>query len=185
MFKRRLSQKTDYAQRLNLLRSKTTRLVIRKSLNYVKVQFINSVNGQDSVALEMNSKLIKKFGWKLHTANVPASYLCGLLAGINALKNNIKEAVVDIGLNNSIKGNVLFSAAKGVKDAGVKISIGENILPSKDRITGKHIADYASLLKKNDKEYKKQFSSYLKNGINPEDAVKHFEEVKNNIQVKK
>jgi len=37
-------------------------------------------------------------------------------------------------------------------------------------------------LKENDPErYEKQFSSYLKNGLKPENISKHFEEVKNKI----
>jgi len=56
------------------------------------------------------------------------------------------------------------------------------VTPSKERIEGKHIADYAGALKKNDiNKYKKQFSAYLKNNLEPEKIVEHFNDVKARI----
>ena len=46
---------------------------------------------------------------------------------------------------------------------------------------GKIISDYASKLSENKEAYEKQFSSYLKNKIKPEDLPKHIEEVKSKI----
>ena len=60
------------------------------------------------------------------------------------------------------------------------MAIGNNILPSMDRIKGKHIAEYAKKLKGSDR-YNRQFSSYNKNHMTPEDLPKHFDEAKEKI----
>ena len=66
-------------------------------------------------------------------------------------------------------------------DAGLKVPYSKEILPTKERIMGKHIEDYAGLLKKEDSLFKKQFSGYLKNSKDPLNMTKNFEEAKNNI----
>lgn len=181
-FNRRQEEKTDYVQRLGLLKSGKPRLVIRRSLNNFHIQLITNDTDGDKTVVEMFSKALHKYGWKGHCGNVSAAYLTGYMTGLNARKQNIKEAVVDLGLQTSVKGSSLYAAALGAKDAGLSINIGKEILPHMDRILGKHIAHYAASLKGQDK-YKKQFSAYLKKGLNPEELSKHFEEVKRNIEV--
>ena len=56
-----------------------------------------------------------------------------------ALAQGAEEAVLDIGLAASTPGNRVFSALKGMVDAGLDIPHGENILPDEDRINGSHI----------------------------------------------
>jgi len=41
----------------------------------------------------------------------------------------------------STPGNRVFSALKGMVDAGLEIPHGENVLPDEDRISGAHIGD--------------------------------------------
>ncbi|MBI5061804.1 MAG: 50S ribosomal protein L18, partial [Candidatus Aenigmarchaeota archaeon] len=78
--------------------------------------------------------------------------------------------------------NAIYALVKGPNDAGLKVPVGEEILPSKERISGKHIADYAAKLRvENPVVYQKQFSAYLKNDVKPEDISKHFEDVKHRI----
>ncbi|MBS3051599.1 MAG: 50S ribosomal protein L18, partial [Candidatus Aenigmarchaeota archaeon] len=115
-----------------------------------------------------------------HCGNVSAAYLTGYLAGLSALKQGIKEANVDIGLQMSVKGSALFAVAAGARDAGLSVPIGKEIVPSTDRIKGRHVADYAQKIKGTDK-YQKQFSSYIKNQLAPEDLPKHFDEIKEKI----
>ena len=152
-FKRRRENKTNYRKRLALLKSKKTRLVIRRSLSNISVQFINFVPEGDQTVAEANSTELKKLGW-VRTGNVPASYLTGLLAGKKAKNKKIEEAVLDMGLQISTKGSRIYAALKGVLDSGIKVPCSEEILPSEDRIKGRHIS----------KDLEKQFEE-IKNKI--------------------
>ncbi len=135
--KRRRKQKTDYRLRLRLLKSGKPRLVIRKSLDNIRVQFINfNIDGDRTEASAFSPEL-KKLGWTHGTGNIPAAYLTGFIAGS---RTKIKEAVLDIGMQMSTKGSRIYAALKGVIDAGVKVPHSEEILPSMDRIMGKHIS---------------------------------------------
>jgi large subunit ribosomal protein L18 len=152
-FRRRRENKTNYRKRLALLKSKKTRLVIRRSLSNISVQFINFMPAGDQTIAEANSTELKKLGW-IRTGNVPASYLTGLLAGKKAKNKKIEEAVLDMGLQISTKGSRIYAALKGVLDSGIKVPCSEEILPSEDRIRGKHIS----------KDLEKQFDE-VKNKI--------------------
>ncbi|MFA4819736.1 MAG: 50S ribosomal protein L18 [Candidatus Aenigmatarchaeota archaeon] len=180
-FDRRRKKKTDYVQRLALLKSDKPRLAIRKTLNNFHLQVIILETTGDRTEVEVFSKALKKYGWKGHGGNLPAAYLTGYLAGLMALKKNIKEANVDIGLQMSVKASGLYAAAAGARDAGLIIPLGKEAIPKMDRISGKHIAEYAQKLKSDGEKYKKQFSGYIKAGLQPEDLPKHFQEVKDKI----
>jgi len=181
-FRRRREGKTDYRLRLNLLLSKKPRLVVRKSLNNISAQIISYDEKGDKVLISAHTKELVKMGYKGHCGNLPAAYLTGLLLGKKALKEGYEEAILDIGLHGATKGAAVFAILKGAVDAGMDIPYGESILPEESRINGTHIKEYAELLKEEDsEEYNKQFSKYLKNGLNPEDLPEHFEEIKNKI----
>lgn len=139
-FKRRMERKTNYRKRLALIKSGKVRLVIRKSLSNISVQLINfNPNGDQTLASAVSTEL-KKFGWT-KTGNIPAAYLTGLLAGKKAKEKNVKEAVLDLGIQTSTKGSRIYAALKGVLDAGVNVPHSKDILPSEDRINGKHISE--------------------------------------------
>jgi large subunit ribosomal protein L18 len=180
-FRRRRKGKTDYRQRLSLLKSGKHRLVVRKYANSIRIQFVKSDGFADVTEYECTSKILKKFGWQAHGGSVSSSYLCGLVAGFEARKKNISEVVLDIGRHISVKGSSLYAAALGVKDSGIRINIGKKIVPTPERISGRHIAEFAKILKKDRVRYEKQFSAYLKSGFDPERIPEHFEEVKNKI----
>lgn len=183
-FRRRREKRTDYNRRLNLLRSGKTRLVVRKTLRHYLVQFVDYTPQGDKVVVAANSLELKKFGWLMPTGNLPAAYLTGFLCGLKA-KGKVKEAVLDIGLYDSTKGGTIYAVLKGAVDAGIEIPHDAAILPSADRINGKHIADYAEMLKKSDHaEFKKRFSSYIKSDSKPEEIQKKFEETKKVIEGK-
>lgn len=139
-FKRRREKKTNYKRRLALIKSGKTRLVIRKSLSNISVQFINYKPEGDYTIISTVSTELKKLGWN-KTGNVPAAYLTGFLAGKKAKEKKIEEAILDLGLQTSTKGSRIYAALKGVLDAGVKIPHSKDILPSEDRIKGKHISE--------------------------------------------
>lgn len=139
LHKRRRQQKTDYKKRLALLKSGKTRLVIRKSLENIKVQLIGFSKGGDKTSASAVSADLGKLGWKSGTGNLPAAYLTGLLAGTRAKKAGINEAVFDLGLQTSTKGSRIYASLKGVVDAGLAVPHSEDILPDAERISGKHI----------------------------------------------
>jgi len=138
-FRRRREGKTNYRKRLALLKSGKPRVIVRKSNKNIRVQFaIYDFNGDRITASAIGSDL-RKYGWTYSLSNTPAAYLTGLLAGKRALKKGIKEGVLDIGLHTPRRGAKVFAALKGVVDAGIDVPYGEEILPSEDRIYGKHI----------------------------------------------
>jgi len=181
LFKRRRKKRTDYRKRLALLKSGRIRLVVRRTLNNIHVQAIEYREGGDKTILEMSASDLEKYGWKGHLANIPAAYLTGFLIGLKCLKNGIKKAILDIGLQTSVKGNAIYAAVMGAIDSGLEIPVNRDILPSENRVKGLHIAEYAKKLKENKEKYEKQFSAYLKNGLEPEKLPEHFEDVKKRI----
>jgi large subunit ribosomal protein L18 len=137
-FRRRREEKTDYKRRLALLKSKKTRVVVRKSLSNITVQFVDYFTDGDKTLAGATSAELKKYGWT-STGNVPAAYLTGLLAGKKAKAKNVNEAVLDLGIQIKTKGSRLYAALKGVIDAGINVPHSPEILPSEDRLSGKHI----------------------------------------------
>jgi large subunit ribosomal protein L18 len=180
--KRRKEKRTDYYQRLALLKSGLPRLVVRKSNRYILGQIVEYEEYGDKVIFTVLSKKLRNFGWQYNCANTPAAYLTGLIIGFEAKKHGIDKAILDIGLHISTKGNKVYALAKGCIDAGLEIPVGEKVIPSEERIRGDHIVSYAMKLKEeNEEEYKKRFSMYLSNNVLPEKISENFEEVKNKI----
>ena len=138
-FRRRREGRTDYRQRARLLRAKIPRAVVRTSLRNTSVQLIEYDPKGDNIVVSAHSRELADLGWKASTGNLPAAYLTGYLAGKRAVKKGVDEAVLDIGLKEPVKGAACFAVLKGLLDAGVEIPHGEQILPSADRLKGKHI----------------------------------------------
>lgn len=180
-FRRNRQGRTYYKKRLKVLLSNKFRFVVRKSLKDLQASLIEYNPQGDKVLFTINSKTLSKFGWKGDNGNLPSAYLIGLLAGKKAIEKGIKEAIFDLGFNNSIKGSRLYAALAGAIDSGLKIPFNPEILPTKERITGEHIVKYSQSLKDDKSRYEKQFSNYLKRGLNPNDIVKHFNDVKGKI----
>lgn len=141
-FKRRRLGKTDYQRRLKLLSSKKPRFVVRKSLKYIRVQIVEFDKLGDKTLATSSSEELKKLGWKFATDNLPAAYLTGLLIGKKAVKKGIKEVILDSGLYFSSKESRVYAVVKGAIDAGLKIPVNEEILPSEERIKGLHISKH-------------------------------------------
>lgn len=143
-FKRKRLGKTNYRKRLRLLLANKPRLVIRKSLKNILAQIVEYDGKGDKVILSAHSSELKKYGGEGNKGNIPASYLVGLLIGNKAKKKNIKELVLDIGLQKSVKGSRIYSLLKGCVDAGLSIPHSKEILPTEDRIKGAHIKNFDS-----------------------------------------
>ncbi len=107
--RRRREARTDYHQRLRLLKSGKPRLVARKSNKHVRAQLVTlGPNGDDTLASAHSSDLAE-YGWEAPTGNMPSAYLTGLLAGLRAQEAGIEEAVLDIGLNSPTPGSKVFA----------------------------------------------------------------------------
>jgi large subunit ribosomal protein L18 len=169
-FRRRAEGKTNYHKRLKLIKSRRLRCVIRASNTHMVVQIIESKLGGDKILASAHSKeLIKRFGWKANTGNIPAAYLTGYLAGLRAKKLNISEAILDLGINYHT--NRVLAAFKGVLNTDIEIPYSEDFFPEnlEEKTKGVHVENYAKTLKSDDPEkYEKIFSGYIKKSkINP------------------
>ncbi len=140
-FNRRIRGQTDYQQRLKLLKSNLTRVVVRKSNKNVVVQFVDYNEKGDKILTSARSVDLKNFGFTLNTGNIVSAYLTGYLAGKRALKAKIKgDVIVDLGLQKSLYGTRIFAAIKGVLDSGVKVRVKDVVFPSEERISGAHLS---------------------------------------------
>ncbi len=179
--RRRREGKTDYQARKGMVISGKPRLVTRGSLKNANVQIIQAKPAGDIVLAAANSKeLSKLFGWKAPTGNIPAAYLTGLLCGLKAKKQGVKEAILDAGLVSPTKGARIFAMLNGVVDAGVDVPHSEEKIV-KERIKGEQIAKYAKKLGAGSEEYNQKFAAYLKAGVAPEKLPEHFTKVKADI----
>lgn len=180
-FRRRRAKKTDYRQRLALLRSGKPRLVIRRSAGSFHLQVVVFGARGDRTIAEVASGKLREHGWKGHCGNLPAAYLAGLLIGKEARKNGVEEAVPDLGLQISVRGSALFACLLGARDAGLSIGIGKDAVPKKERIEGRHIAEYAAKIRQDREKFARQFGDYVKNGLDPEKLPEHFADIKGKI----
>lgn len=138
--RRHRERKTDYHLRLKLLRSKKPRIVVRKSLRAIRVQFVQySPQGDKILTSAISNELAKEYGWKYSTSSTPAAYLTGFLAGKRAQEKGIEEGVLDIGLYHPTVGGTVFASLKGVLDAGVGCPHDPQMLPKDERIYGAHL----------------------------------------------
>ena len=180
-FRRRTEGKTDYLRRFGLLKSGLPRLVVRPSLRNVRIELVEYFPKGDKVVVSCDTNMLGDYGWKNVNCNTTTAYLTGLLCG-KLVKDKVKKAILDVGRNNLNKGSVILAATKGFSDAGVEIPFSNDKVPSADRISGKHISDYANRIKKEDpKKYESYFSGYLSNGVKPEELPKLFEDTKKKI----
>jgi large subunit ribosomal protein L18 len=139
--RRRREGKTDYRKRINLLKSRQPRAVIRRSLRNLRIQLVEFDSKGDRIIASAEGIELEKFGWKGSVSNTPAAYLTGYLAGKRALKAGVERAILDIGLQTPAKGSRVFASLKGLLDAGIDIPHSEDVLPSEERIKGEHIEE--------------------------------------------
>lgn len=138
--RRRREGKTDYRKRLNMLRSRKIRIVVRKTIKNTNVQFVEyHEEGDKIIASAISKELTTKYQWKYSTASTPAAYLTGLLAGKRATEKGIGESILDIGRHPPVTGSKIFAALKGVSDAGINCPYAEEKLPNEERLHGGHL----------------------------------------------
>lgn len=176
-YRRRRASLTNYTKRLPMIKGETPRLVVRKSGKHILVQVVKFETGGDEVIARAHSSELSQYGW-MAQSNAPTSYLVGMLAGSRAKKAGQKGFHLDIGMNTPSLGNTLYCAAYGARDAGLECALKDGLV-EEGRISGKHIADYASKLKgEGNEKYAKQFSQYMKANIDITQLPKLFEGVK-------
>ncbi|RQH00443.1 50S ribosomal protein L18 [Natrarchaeobius oligotrophus] len=144
--RRRREVRTDYHQRLRLLKSGKPRLVARKSNKHTTAQLISPGPQGDETLASAHSSDLEEYGWEAPTSNISAAYLTGLLAGKRAIDAGLEEAVLDIGLNTATPGNKVFAVQEGAIDAGLEIPHNDSVLADWSRTRGEHIAEYAEQL---------------------------------------
>ena len=146
IIRRKRERKTDYKNRIGLLKSGRPRVSVRKTNKFLVVQLIKSSEAKDKVVMGVNSKellsqgLDKKFENPLKS--IPAAYLTGYIVGkkiVEKLKD--KEVILDLGLQKTLAGSRLYGVLKGLVDAGVNIPCDEKVFPSEERISGKHLKE--------------------------------------------
>ncbi|PDH24116.1 MAG: 50S ribosomal protein L18 [Marine Group II euryarchaeote MED-G33] len=141
-YKRRSTGQTDYHRRLKLLRSGTPRAVVRVTNTQVICQLVGyDAEGDQVIAAADGSSLRGKYAWpaKVSTKSVPAAYCTGYALAKQVQKSGHDEAVLDIGLAASTRGNRVFAALKGMIDGGLWVPHSEDIFPSDERLAGEHI----------------------------------------------
>jgi large subunit ribosomal protein L18 len=165
--RRRRTAETNYPKRIRELKGGIARLVVRKSNRGVLLQVVNYEDNGDKVVASVTSGDLRKVGWEPR-CNIPTAYLTGLLLA----KKWKGEATLDIGLYKPVKGSVVFAAAKGAQDGGLKL--GTPIEMDSARLSGEHIEKYA-------KTVPARFGAYSKAGFDPAQIKAKFEEAKGRI----
>ncbi|ESP88911.1 50S ribosomal protein L18 [Candidatus Halobonum tyrrellensis] len=169
--RRRREVRTDYHQRLRLLKSGKPRLVARASNSHVRAQLVTPGPNGDETHAAASSEDLEEYGWEAPTGNLPSAYLTGYLAGLRAVEAGLEEAVLDIGLHTATPGNKTFAVQEGAIDAGLEIPHNESVLADWSRNRGEHIAEYAESL--DEPLYSGAFDAT--------DLPAHFDEVRETI----
>ena len=140
-FKRRRNGKTDYRRRLRMLRGGVPRAIVRVSNTQVVCQLAQFDPEGARIVASVSGSNLTTYGWPAgaSTKSIPACYVAGYALGKSALSAGHDSAILDIGLAASSPGNRIFSALRGMVDAGLDVPYGEGVLPSDDRINGAHI----------------------------------------------
>ncbi|MCO8243368.1 MULTISPECIES: 50S ribosomal protein L18 [unclassified Haladaptatus] len=170
--RRRREVRTDYHQRLRLLKSGKPRLVARKSNQHVRAQLVTMGPDGDNTVASAYSGDLAEYGWEAPTGNIPSAYLTGYLLGKRALDTDYDEAVLDIGLNTATPGSKAFAVQEGAIDAGLDIPHNESVMADWSRNRGEHIAEYAEQL--DDPLYSGDFDAT--------ELPEHFDEVLSKLQ---
>ncbi len=163
-YRRKRTNYTDYKRRLALLKSGKHRLVVRRSMRYLRAQLIDYSPAGDKVLLTVSSRELAKMGWKYSCKSIPAAYLTGKLFAKRAKASGLTdEAIVDIGSFVSKRGSRLYALVKGAIDGGLNVPVSDEVLPSEERIKGEHITH----IMKNASKESMQFSASKKSGADP------------------
>lgn len=148
LFKRKSLGKTNFRKRLSMLKSESTRLVIRVYSKTILAQLVNYENSNDVVLTTVKSTDLKKYGWNHNTSNLSASYLTGVLIAKIAKDKKLKiteNIIVDLGLVKYKIKTKPYALIKGAIDNGLNVLASEEAFPDMKRIEGNHILEYSKI----------------------------------------
>ncbi len=141
--RRRRENKTDYLRRIKLLKSRSPRIVFRKTNKYVLAQYVKTREAQDRIEFGMSSKKLLDYGWPKEFKNslksIPASYLLGLLVGNKIIKDKLKTPIPDFGMLRMVHKTKVYGFLNGLIDSGVKIKYQKGVFPDEPKIKGKYL----------------------------------------------
>ena len=177
--KRNRQLKTNYRKRASLLLSRRDFVVVKISDQNVSCQFLKPNLKGDIVISSSHSRELRKYGWKGSMNSLPACYLTGLLLGKKSIAKGTDNAILYTGRDSFTSR--IAACLKGIVAAGVNVPVSKDSLPSDERTNGKHIAEYAKILKGDQAKYNSIFSALIKEGLNPEEYPSHFEATKEKI----
>jgi large subunit ribosomal protein L18 len=180
--KRIRQRKTNYRKRSGILIGRRPFIITKISGQNISAQSLKPTLTGDIVIASAHSRELIRHGWKGSMNSMPVCYLTGLLLGKKTIERGATKAVLYTG-NNPFTTKVA-ACLKGIVDSGIKIPVSKESLPSDDRVSGEHIANYAKLLKDSGEKYNSRFSALLKQGLRPEDYPVHFEEIRMRISGK-
>ena len=180
--KRIRQRKTNYRKRSGILIGRRPFIITKISGQNISAQSLKPTLTGDIVIASAHSRELIHHGWKGSMNSMPACYLTGLLLGKKTIEKGATNAVLYTG-NNPFTTKVA-ACLKGIVDSGINIPVSKESLPGDDRVSGKHIANYANLLKDSEEKYNSRFSALLKQGLRPEDYPVHFEEIRMRISGK-
>ena len=136
--RRRKENKTDYLNRIKLLKSDSPRLVLRKTNKYFIAQYVTSEEAQDKIEFGVTSKNLIKYGWPKEALgslkSIPAAYLTGYLFGKKIINQKKKVPIVDFGMMRCLHKTKPFGFLKGLNDSGIKINSEKEIFPDESKI---------------------------------------------------
>ena len=179
IFRRRREGKTDYRKRRGMIFGRTPFLAVRISGRYIYAQILKPAPQGDLTLCSASSRNLTKFGWKGSAKNLPSAFLTGYHLGRIAKGKKVSDVILYSGVGRFVHGSRIASVIKGAKEAGLDISVGENVLPEDDRVKGQHVEEYAKKLETEDKQkFDKTFSRIIANGANPINYSSDFDKVK-------
>jgi large subunit ribosomal protein L18 len=130
--------RTDYEQRLQLLKSRKKRFVIRLTNTQVIIQVASYDPEGDIIHLTVDGHSLDNYDWDHGKKSIPAAYLTGAIAAQRCADEGIDEGILDVGLQSPEKGGRLYAAVKGLTDHDIDVPAGD-VYPSQNRINGEHI----------------------------------------------
>ncbi len=130
--------RTDYEQRLQLLKSRKKRFIIRLTNTQVIVQAASYDPEGDIIHITVDGNNLDDYDWDHSKKSIPAAYLTGAIAAQRCNDENIDEGILDVGLQAPETGGRLYAALKGLTDHDINIPAGD-VYPSQNRINGEHI----------------------------------------------
>ena len=180
LYRRKRQGQTQYKKRLALLLSRQPRLVVRVTNQKIIAQVVEFNSTADKVILGVDSFALRKLGWHYSCKNLPAAYLTGLLLGKKTKSKGYTQAVLDTGARTPLRQGKIYAFLKGIVDAGLQVPYGDkSIFPSPERISGKHIQDFAASLPLEKRGG--QFTQYLKSNQPPEKITAEFEQLRKKL----